>query len=99
MALYVLPFLFVTYPGLLLQGDWTNIILDFVKAMLIMIYLPSAYMGILFGRATSPERLMFLLAIILLWVSQGSVWLNLAGYALAAVPAVSNYRRRAAEAD
>jgi len=90
--------LFVTYPGLLLLGDWTSIVSDFVKAAVIMIYLPSAYMGILFFRASLAERILFLLAIILLWVSQENIWLNLVGYALAVVPAVSNYRRWTAQA-
>jgi TRAP transporter 4TM/12TM fusion protein len=98
MALYILPFLFVTYPGLLLQGGWQSIILDFLKAAVVMIYLPSAYMGVLFCRATLAERLLCLLAIALLWVSQENIWLNLLGYATAAAPAVSNYKRWTAQA-
>lgn len=98
IALYILPFFLVTYPSLLLLGDWPQILLECLKAEIMMILMASAYMGVMFTKARAVERVLFAGSVILLWVSTGSIWLNILAFALTGGAAFANFKKRGAEA-
>ena len=72
IALYVIPFLFVTYPSLLLEGSVLRIVLESLKAGIILLCLCSVYMGRFRGKLDGIEKLLFMMAVLTLWA--GHKW-------------------------
>jgi len=94
MAIYAIPFLFATYPSLLLVGSFPRTLLESLKVGIIIVSLCSAYMGV-FGKRVSPlERCLFIAAAVLLWMSKAVVALNFVGIAAFAAAALSNMREK-----
>ncbi len=79
IAIYGIPFLFATYPSLLLVGPWSRIVLEFLKAGLIVVSFCSVYMGTFSRRLNHIERILFILAGVFLWAGKASGWFDLAG--------------------
>ena len=72
MALYVIPFLFVTYPSLLLEGSALRIVLESLKAGIILLCLCSVYMGRFRGKLDLFGKIFFMITVLSLWV--GHKW-------------------------
>jgi TRAP transporter 4TM/12TM fusion protein len=70
LCLYLIPFLFATYPSLLLVGSLCQTLLELVKASIIMVALSSVFMGIFYGKTSRLHRLLFLLTGVFLWASK-----------------------------
>ncbi|MGY6548611.1 MAG: TRAP transporter permease [Roseinatronobacter sp.] len=64
LAAFIVPFIFFFNDGLLMQGDWGNIIHVFFTALLGIYLLASAVQGWLFGAISWPLRLLVGLAAI-----------------------------------
>ncbi len=94
MAIYAIPFLFATYPSLLLVGSLPRTVLEFLKVSLIIVSFCSAYMGIFSKKISNYERLLFLSAAIFLWFSK-VIWIfNLLGVFAFVAAGVSNVRQK-----
>ncbi len=91
-AVYLVPFLLVTYPSLLLEGGWMQILYEFVKAEIMVIFMVSIVMGICFRPVGWLERGGFLLALILLWISRDSIWLNVLAFCVAGAACILNVK-------
>lgn len=63
---FVVPFMFVYNPVLLMEGAWPNILLAFASAMVGVICLAGGLHGWFLGRASWPERAALLAAALLL---------------------------------
>ena len=94
MAIYLIPFLFATYPSLLLVGSLWQTMLESVKAVVIILGLCSAYMGFFSKRTTHLERVLLLFAAALLWASKLWPILNLAGAGCFFWAVLSNWKPR-----
>jgi len=68
--LYVIPFLFVTYPSLLLGGSGYRIVFESLKAGTILLWLCSVYMGRFRRKLSWFEKLLFMIAVVCLWAGQ-----------------------------
>lgn len=79
VALYIIPFLFATYPSILLVGSFWQTLLESMKAVVIIIGVCSAYMGFFSKRTNNLERILFLLEAALLWTSKLWPLLSLGG--------------------
>jgi len=94
---YIVPFMFVYEPGLLLIGDWTNSILAAVTATAGVILLAAGLFGYFLRPATFWQRVLLVTAAMLLikpgWIT------DLVGLGLAVVVAGSQlaWRRAAAK--
>jgi len=98
MALYVIPFLFVTYPSLLLEGSGYRIVLESLKAATILVCLCSVYMGRFRRKLNRLEKLLFMIAMVCLWAGQKWGALNAVGLLCFGFGAWHNIRlKRAAE--
>ena len=92
---YVVPFLFVFSPSLLLQGNTSDLVID-VSTALAGVWLVSAALAGYFARhLTGADRLAFLAAGVLLLLPRGMagwvVWCNLIGVAAGAWLIVRDY--------
>ncbi|BEQ13581.1 TRAP transporter permease [Desulfoferula mesophila] len=94
LTIYAIPFLLATYPGLMLIGDWSEIILDLVKVAFIIVSFSAAIMGVFSARLKGYQRGLFMAAGVLLWASLSSVLLNLAGFAVLAAALFCAYKYR-----
>jgi TRAP transporter 4TM/12TM fusion protein len=92
LAIYAIPFLFATYPSLLLVGSFSRTLLESLKVAVIIGGLCSVYMGIFSKRISHLERLLFILSVIFLWASK--IWpvLNVPGLLCFGTAAISNRR-------
>ena len=83
---YVVPFLFVFSPSLLLQGNVTDLTIDVTTAVVGVWLVSAALIGHFAGPLKPVVRTLFLVARTLLFLPQGSagwiIWLNGAGLAL-----------------
>ncbi|HEY6514477.1 MAG TPA: TRAP transporter permease [Burkholderiaceae bacterium] len=82
---YIVPFMFIYEPGLLLIGDWTTSVHAAVSATLGVILLSAGLFGYLLRPATWWQRAILVVAALLL-IKPG-LWTDLAGLALAALVA------------
>lgn len=94
MAIYAIPFLFVTYPSLLLVGSFPRTLLELLKVSVILVAMCSAYMGFFSGKLNTLERLLFFIAALLLWASKIMPILNLVGIICFGAAVFSNRRLR-----
>ncbi|MBU2538716.1 MAG: TRAP transporter large permease subunit, partial [Proteobacteria bacterium] len=99
IALYVIPFLFVIYPALLLEGSWHQIVFESLKAAVIVLALCSAYMGRFRKTLTWIETLLFVTAV--LFLSAGKMWpyFDAVGFLTFGLAAVYNVKSRRVEAE
>jgi len=85
---YVVPFLFVFSPSLLLQGKTSDLVLDVSTALAGVWLVSAAIVGYFARRLDAAERMLFALAGGLLLIPRGIadwvVWINLAGFLLGA---------------
>ena len=79
IALYVIPYLFVTYPSLLLEGSALRIVLESLKAGIIILCLCSVYMGRFREKLDWIEKLLFMMALFCLWMGHKWGALNITG--------------------
>jgi TRAP transporter 4TM/12TM fusion protein len=93
IAIYAIPFLFVTFPSLLLVGPFYLTVLDLLRVGLLVIAMCSAYMGIFSTKINSFEKLLFVAAVLALWGSSTMPVLNVVGIACFGAGAVLNKRR------
>ena len=84
---YIVPFMFIYEPALLMIGDWPTIAMAFATACLGVVCLAASLHGWIFGRARMWQRALFLAAALLL-IKPG-LYTDLAGLALIAVAALS----------
>lgn len=77
---YIIPFMFVFGPSILLIGTWPTIVTSFVTATVGVICLAAGMIGFLFTRATVLERLLLVAAAIVL-IKPG-LWTDLVGFGL-----------------
>jgi TRAP transporter 4TM/12TM fusion protein len=80
---YIVPFMFIYEPALLMIGDWPTIILAFATASVGVICLAASLHGWIFGPARLWQRALFLVAALLL-IKPG-LYTDLAGLALIAM--------------
>ena len=80
---YIVPFMFIYEPALLMIGDWTTIALATTTAAIGVICLAASLHGWIFGKARMWQRALFLAAALLL-IKPG-LYTDLAGLALIAV--------------
>lgn len=80
MPLYAIPFLFVTYPSLLLSGSWPQIGFETVKGICIVTALCNSYMGVFRKGISRWGKVLFLVSAILLWISKENPALNALGF-------------------
>jgi TRAP transporter 4TM/12TM fusion protein len=79
VVIYFIPFLFVTYPSLLLLGSWSEILLEFLKTSLIVLSFCACFMGFFGKKLNVTERLLFLVAGVSMWGGRVSGLLDLLG--------------------
>ncbi len=92
-GIYLIPFLFVTYPSLMLMRDWPTLAYDLAKCAAVVVAISSGVSGFLESRLRTWERLCFFLSVAVLWASLGTLWLNASGWVLFIVPVVTNLGR------
>lgn len=96
LTLYAIPFLFATYPALMLMGTWTETGFALVKAAVIVLCFSAAIMGVFRGPLRMYQRGLLCAAGIVLWLSQGSLVLNLAGFGVLGAALWSAYKMQPA---
>lgn len=79
LALYLIPFLLVTYPPLMLIGGWGATAFAVLKAGIIVICFTAAIMGTFSRRLIIIERLLFIAAGISLWITAYPLISNMIG--------------------
>jgi TRAP transporter 4TM/12TM fusion protein len=84
---YIVPFMFIYEPALLMIGDWQTIILAVVTASVGVICLAASLHGWIFGPARMWQRALFLVAALLL-IKPG-LYTDLAGLALIAMASLA----------
>jgi len=93
---YIVPFMFIYEPALLMIGDWTTVLHAAVSATLGVILLAAGLFGYLFRPAPMWQRVLLVIAALLLikpgWIT------DLVGVALAAVVTIAQLSRPAAPA-
>jgi TRAP-type uncharacterized transport system fused permease subunit len=93
---YIVPFMFIYEPALLMIGDWTTVLHAAVSATLGVILLAAGLFGYLFRPASMWQRVLLVIAALLLikpgWIT------DLIGVALAAVVTIAQLSRPAAAA-
>lgn len=94
VTLYIVPFLFATYPPLMLIGTWPEIIFAVFKAGIIVICFTAAMMSVFHRRLKNTERLLFLLAGVLLWLTIYPLLTNILGFAVLVVAVMMTLRGR-----
>jgi TRAP transporter 4TM/12TM fusion protein len=86
---YIIPFLFVRAPSLLLQGTLSAVVISFVTALIGVWLICAAFTGYATRVLTLPMRVGFGLAGLLLFIPgdafRNAIWSDAAGIALAAV--------------
>ena len=87
---YIVPFMFIYEPALLMIGDWPTIVLAFATACLGVVCLAASLHGWVFGRARMWQRALFLVAALLL-IKPG-LYTDLAGLALITLAALGGRR-------
>jgi TRAP transporter 4TM/12TM fusion protein len=80
---YIIPFMFVYGPSILLIGHWTRVALTVVTATVGVVCLAAGMTGFLFARASVVERLMLVAAAIVL-IKPG-LWTDITGFGLLAL--------------
>ena len=80
LFLYAIPFMFISYPSLLLMGSWEAIAYDTVKACAIVICFVSAQAGMMFKQITPADRIIFVAAGLVLWLGGNTLWVNALGW-------------------
>jgi TRAP-type uncharacterized transport system fused permease subunit len=97
LVLFILPFMFVYNPGLLLQGDVLNIVVSVATAVVATVLLSCAVEGYLYkvGPLATLERVALLTGALLLMVPNREVELA-GGLVLAALLSAVVVRRRVA---
>jgi TRAP transporter 4TM/12TM fusion protein len=78
-VIYFIPFLFATYPSLLLEGAWPRILLEFFKSSLIVLSFCACFIGFFAKKLNVAERLLFLVAGVSLWGGRMSIVFDLLG--------------------
>jgi len=92
---YIIPFIFVLAPALLLQGSVTEIVLITIPTTLGFVFLAIAFEGYLFRRLALPVRLLLAIGAIGLLIP--NIWLaNIIGFVLAIVVLLWEWRARRA---
>jgi TRAP-type uncharacterized transport system fused permease subunit len=94
MAIYALPFLFATYPSLLLVGSLPRTLMEFLKVGAIVVSFCSVYMGFFSKKVNTVERVLFFSAAVLLWLSKAMPLLNFLGVIAFGIAVISNMRRK-----
>ena len=86
---YIIPFLFVRAPSLLLEGSLTSVVISFITALIGVWLICAAFAGYATRLLSPPMRIGFGLAGVLLFIPVDAirygVWIDVAGFALAAV--------------
>jgi TRAP transporter 4TM/12TM fusion protein len=94
IAAFLIPFVFVYSPGLLMQGDLAGIVVAAIRAVLGILCLAGAAQGWLLARATVLERVMLLVAAVAyVWPA---LWADGLALALTAAVVLLHLGRRAA---
>jgi TRAP transporter 4TM/12TM fusion protein len=91
-VIYFIPFLFATYPSLLLVGSWPEILLGFIKCSLIVLSFCTCFMGFFGKKLNAAERLLFLVAGVSLWGGRLSSLLDLLGILAFLAGTISNLK-------
>lgn len=91
---YIIPFMFVFGPSLLMIGHWTTVVITAITAFAGVALLSIGLQGYLFGRMTWVPRLLFIAAAFTL-IKPGVVT-DVAGISLAAAGIVVDYLYRRA---
>lgn len=94
LAGFIVPFMFVFAPALLLEGSWKDILLSSTVAIAMVIVLAAALAGWAWGPLTLGQRLTLAIAAVVLTVPKPLAYL--AGLALVLLAAVPDLRRRRA---
>ncbi len=63
---YLIPYLFIFYPGLIMKGSFFDILLSAILAITVTFFLTGAALGYLFKKTNSLERFLFAIGAILL---------------------------------
>ncbi|MCK0096722.1 TRAP transporter permease [Yoonia sp. F2084L] len=92
IAVYLVPFMFILTPALLLDDTWINIVQSLVTASLGIIALAAAAQAYLMVIANAFERIVLLTAAVCLLM--GGVVTDLLGLGLMAAVALLHYRRK-----
>jgi len=63
---YLIPYLFIFYPGLILKGSFFDILLSTILAITVTFFLTGAVLGYVFKETSIPERFLFIIGAVLL---------------------------------
>jgi TRAP transporter 4TM/12TM fusion protein len=92
LSVYAIPFLFATYPGLLLQGDVGQISYALFKGILIILSFSAAIMGVCGNVLSMYQRVLFFAAGVLLWAGVVSLMVDAAGFIILAAAVFVAYK-------
>ncbi len=92
LTVYAIPFLFTTYPALLLDGSWGQIVYVLIKCCLIVLAFSTAIMGVCGRVLRLYERALFFVAGVVLWAGVHSIMVDVAGFIILAVSVVLAYK-------
>ena len=95
---FILPFLFVLTPSLLMDGSWTEIILNFSRVTLGIWLGTMAAVGFAFGRLNALGRAIYALISLAVILPPetftGAIWINAAGLTAAAIVLAVDWTRQ-----
>ena len=98
LTLYAIPFLLTTYPALMLEGHWAEIVFTVIKAGVIAVSFSASFMGAFGHRLNFYQRALFFAAAVVMWASLNSIIVNLIGVAVLAAALWAAYKFRLPEA-
>lgn len=100
---YIVPFLFVYSPSLMLEGPLVTVAFAVITAIAGVWLTTVGFMGFLFRKLGIPARIAFSISGLALLIPsevfEAALWLNLAGIAVGAVLVLTEYRGRIVVAD
>jgi TRAP-type uncharacterized transport system fused permease subunit len=95
---FILPFLFVLTPSLLMDGSWTDIVLNFSRVTFGIWIGTTAAVGFAFSRLSPAERgvavVLSLMVVLPPAAFEGAVWINVVGSAAAVLVLAFDWLRR-----
>jgi TRAP transporter 4TM/12TM fusion protein len=85
VPVFIIPFIFVTQPGLLLMGSWSSILITVITTTVAVVLVSSSTTGYLLRRLKTFERVLLFGAGIAFMFPYWYWWVNLIGLAIAGV--------------
>ena len=94
---FLIPYVFILEPAILLQGSWQDTVLALVTVIVGMCGVAAGMAGYFFGSANAIERLLLVVGGIALVYP--SLWISVAGLIVLVIVAVEQKLRKATTAE